>query len=112
METIKVHICRQKGRTNLAMRYVDRETNKQVWRTAGTASNTKALKAAAVWEAELRDGRYQNRQRITWEGFRDRYDADVLAGMKESAAVNYSATLNVFERTVDPQRLAVARRRS
>lgn len=106
MEKIKDHVCRQRGRTNLAMRYVDPDTGKQVWRTTGTANHTKALKAAAVWEAELRDGRYQKRQRITWEGFRDRYDDDVLAGVKESTAVNYSATLNVFERTVAPQRLA------
>lgn len=106
MEEIKVHICRQKGRTNLAMRYVDPETGKQVWRTSGTANHTKALKAAAVWEAELREGRYQKRQRMTWEAFRDRYDNDVLDGMKESTAGNYSATLNVFERTVAPQRLA------
>lgn len=46
-----------------------------------------------MWEAELREGRYQKRQRITWEGFRDRYDADVLAHMKESTAVTYSASL-------------------
>lgn len=106
METIKVHVCRQKGRTNLAMRYVDPETGKQVWRTAGTANHNKAIKAAAVWESELREGRYNKRQRITWDDFRDRYDADVLAAMKESTAENYSASLNVFERTVDPQRLA------
>lgn len=106
MEDIKVHICRQKGRTNLAMRYVDPETGKQVWRTSGTANHTKALKAAAVWEAELREGRYSKRQRISWEDFRDRYDLDVLAGMKESTATTYSATLNVFERAVSPQKLS------
>ncbi len=61
MEAIKDHVCRQRGRTNLAMRYVDPDTGKQVWRTTGTANHTKALKAAAVWEAELRDGRYQKR---------------------------------------------------
>jgi len=106
MEDIRVHVCRQKGRTNLAMRYVDPDTGKQVWRTSGTANHTKALKAAAVWEAELRDGRYQKRQRISWPDFRDRYDVDVLDGLKESTAENYSATLNVFERTVAPQKLA------
>ena len=106
METIKVHVFRQKGRTNLAMRYVDPDTGKQVWRTAGTANHTKALKAAAVWEAELREGRYQKRQRISWDDFRDRYDTDVLAHMKESTATTYSASLNVFERTATPQRLS------
>lgn len=72
----------------------------------GTANHKKALKAAAVWDADLREGRYQKRQWMTWEAFRDRYDSDVLAGMKESTAISYSATLNVFERTVAPQRLA------
>ena len=65
-----------------------------------------------MWEAELREGRYQKRQRITWEGFRDRYDADVLGGMKESTAGNYSATLNVFERTSHRSGLLIAPRRS
>jgi hypothetical protein len=39
MESIKVHICRQKGRTNLAMRYVDPDTGRQVWRTSGKANH-------------------------------------------------------------------------
>ena len=60
------------------MRYVDPETGQQVWRTAGTANDNKASKAAAVWESELREGRYDRRQRIAWDGFRDRFDADVL----------------------------------
>lgn len=105
METIKVHICRQKGRTNLAMRYIDPDTGKQVWRTAGTANHTKALKAAAVWEAELREGRYQKKKRLTWLDFRDMYSDNVLDAMKESTAGNYNATLNVFEREMSPQRL-------
>lgn len=49
MATIKVHVCRQKGRTNLAMRYVDPDTGKQVWRMSGMTNHNKATKAAAVW---------------------------------------------------------------
>jgi integrase len=106
METIKVHVCRQKGRTNLAMRYVDPDTGKQVWRTTGTANQTKALKAAAVWESELREGRYNRPSKITWQEFRHQYDVAVLDGMKATTAANYSATLNVFERKMKPNRLA------
>lgn len=106
MESIKVHICRQKGRTNLAMRYVDPDTGKQVWRTAGTANHTKALKAAAVWEAELREGRYNRPSKMTWQEFRHQYEVAVLDGMKSTTAANYSATLNVFERKMKPLRLA------
>jgi len=38
MEDIKVHIARQKGRTNIAMRNVDPEIGKQVWRMSGPAT--------------------------------------------------------------------------
>lgn len=106
LENITVHLVKQKGRTNLAMRYTDPESGKQVWKTSGTAKQKDAVKAAAKWEAELREGRYQKRQRMTWQDFRDKYQADVLDGLKASTAINYSATLNVFERTVKPVRLA------
>jgi hypothetical protein len=38
------------------MRYVPPETSKRVWKTAGTTNERQAVKAAAKWEAELRDG--------------------------------------------------------
>jgi len=106
MEDITVHICRQRGRTNLAMRYVDPDTCKQVWRTSGTANHTKALKAAAAWEAELREDRCNRPSKMTWQELRHQYDVAVLDGMKQTTAANYSATLNVFERKMRPQRLA------
>jgi hypothetical protein len=106
MESIKVHVCRQKGRTNLAMRYVDPDNGKQVWRTSGTANHTRALKAAAVWESELREGRYNRPSKMTWQEFRHQYDVAVLDGMKRTTAANYSASLNVFERKMKPLRLA------
>ena len=105
-ETIKVHVVKQKNRTNLAMRYLCPESGKQVWRTAGTSKERDAIKAAAKWEAELREGRYTRRQRITWQEFRDQYEANVLDGLKATTATNYSATLNVFTRKCKPGRLA------
>ncbi len=101
-----MHVLKQRGRTNLVMRYVDPESGKQVWRTTGTTKVRDALKAAAKWEAELREGRYQKISRMTWQDFRAQYEADVLDGLKSATAVNYQGTLNVFERTVRPGRLA------
>jgi integrase len=106
MHEIKVHVAKQKGRTNLAMRYIDPDSGKQVWKTSGTTNERKALQAAAVWEAELRDGRYMRRQRITWQEFRDQFDREYLDGKKVGTAAAYSASLNVFERKCKPGRLA------
>lgn len=105
-DRIKVHVVRQKGRTNLVMRYVCPDSGKQVCRSTGTSNQRKAEREAAKWEAEVREGRYSKPQRITWQEFRDQYDVNVLDGMRVGTAANYSATLNVWQRTMRPGRLA------
>ncbi|MBA4107880.1 MAG: hypothetical protein C0485_19280 [Pirellula sp.] len=105
-ESIKVHVIKYPDRTNLMMRYRCPESGRQVARTTGTKRQRDAERTAAKWEAELREGRYQKRQTMTWQEFRDRYDVDVLDAMRVSTAINYSATLNVFERKCNPGRLA------
>ncbi|MBA3480324.1 MAG: phage integrase N-terminal SAM-like domain-containing protein, partial [Pirellulales bacterium] len=105
-ETIKVHVVKYPDRANLVMRYVDPDSGRQVQRSTGTTNERDANRAAAKWEAELREGRYARRQRITWQEFRDQYEANVLDGLKATTAANYSATLNVFTRKCKPGRLA------
>jgi hypothetical protein len=102
MEAIKVHVTRYLDRKNLVMRYVEPENGRQVQRSTGTTNERDANRAAAKWEAELREGRYNRPSKMTWAEFRSAYDANVLDGLKWSTAANYSATLNVFERTCSP----------
>ena len=105
-DRIKVHVVTYKRQTNLFMRYRDPVTGKQVARSTGTSKKRDAERAAAKWEAELREGRYQKSSRVTWEEFRDRYDRDVMSGLKPSTATTYDATFNVFERLRRPTKLA------
>jgi len=64
------------------------------------------LKAAAVWEAEVREGRYKKASKMTWEEFREQFDRNVMSGLRESTALAYDSTFNVFERKCRPGKLA------
>lgn len=103
---IRVHVVRYKNSRNLIMRYKDPFTGKQVNRSTGTSSKREAERAAAVWQDELNNGRYQKPTRMTWEDFKLLHDKDKLANMRSTTAMAYDSTINVFERLVKPDRLA------
>lgn len=103
---IRVHVVRYPGRTNLVMRYRDPFTGKQVARSTETDNPKKAEKAAAIWEDELRNGRYQPPSRIAWDAFIEKYGTDVLDFQKVGTAACTDATINVFERLCHPKLLA------
>jgi integrase len=105
-DRIKVHVVKYTGRDNLVMRYVDPDSGRQVIRSTGTTNRRDADRAAAKWEAELREGRYQKRSRLAWPDFRAEFERDVLDGLKAATAAAYLSTLNVFERKCRPGRLA------
>ena len=104
-DTIKVYVI-DKGRTYLDLRYVDPVTGKPVEKSAKTTKHAEALKEAGKWQDELRTGRYQKPIHLTWEAFRDYYAANCLPSVAASTATTYEATLNVFERTCNPQKLS------
>jgi integrase len=100
-EEIRVHVV-DRGRKFLSMRFVDPLTGKKVERSTGVkagsnAQRRKADKVAAVWESELRDGRYQQPSKVMWTAFRDRYETEKLAAMSDDYACVMAATFNHFE---------------
>ena len=105
-DTIKVHVVKYKTRPNLVMRYIDPLTGKQVAKTANTTRRRDAERAAAKWEAELREGRYQKPSRMTWAEFRKRYAAEKLATLSPRTLEAFDAAANHLERVVDPKFLA------
>ena len=105
-EDIKVHILKRKGRENYSMRYLDPFTNRHCERSTGTAKRKEAEKIAAKWEAELQEGRYQKRSRMTWEEFVDEHETHIISGMKASTAGAYESSLRVFKRLTNPVRLS------
>jgi len=101
-DEIKVTVCKYPDRANLVLRYVDPLTGKQKTKSAGTPHEAEAIGRAAVWEDELRTGRYQAPSKLTWAEFRKRYEDEKLATMPESTQVAYRVALDHLERIVNP----------
>jgi integrase len=104
-DTIKVYVI-DKGRKYLYLKYLDPVTGRPVEKSAKTAKHAEALKEAGKWQDELRTGRYQKAIHMSWESFRDFYGSNCLPSVAATTAVTYEATLNVFERTCNPQKLS------
>ena len=81
-EEIKVHVVKYKDRDNFAMKYTDPMTGKNVRRSTGTHKRREAEKITAMWEAELQEGRYQKRNRMSWDKFFELFELDGTGGLK------------------------------
>jgi integrase len=103
-DEIRVTLVRRDG--YLYLRYLDPVSGKYAEKSTKTTNRSIAAKAAGVWENELRNGRYQKPSHMTWEAFRDHFSTNVLPGLAKGTRITYEATLNVFERVCNPQRLS------
>ncbi len=106
MSDIRVHIVKSPDRANYSMRYKDPLTGKQVKKSAETSNRKDALKKAAKWEAEINEGRYQRPQRITWEEFRQIYEAEKLSAVSQGTRDAAASAMNHLERVIAPERLS------
>jgi integrase len=104
-ETIKVYVCKYPDRDNLVMLYRDPYTGRQVTKSAKTPNGKAAAKAAAVWEDELRTGRYKAPSRVTWDEFRDKYESEVLGGLAKNTEIKVSGILDALETILSPARV-------
>ena len=105
-QNIQVIVVNYPDRKYLMMRYVDPVTGKQIARSTKTTDRRDAERAAAKWEAELREGRYQAPNRITWEEFRERYENEKLASLAKRTAAASNTAFNHVEKTLNPEKLA------
>ena len=103
--SIRVHVV-DYNRQVLYMRYRDPATGKQVARSTGTASKKEAVRIAAKWEAELQAGRYKKAVKSAWGDFRERYDAEHVAGLSPRTAEKVDYVFDAVERIIAPQTLA------
>ncbi|MCC6492760.1 MAG: site-specific integrase [Pirellulales bacterium] len=105
MQEIKVHVVKYPDRQNLMLRYRCPLTGRHKAKSAGTASEKKALKAAGEWEEALNSGRYAAPSRVTWGAFREKYETEVLAGLAPATQHKTGYMLDVLERILKPERV-------
>lgn len=103
---IKVHVVKFADRANLMMRYTDPISGKQVARSTGTTKRRDAERAAAKWEAELREGRYNKPNRLEWAEFRERYTRERLTTLAPRTLLAAESAFNHLERVVSPKLLS------
>jgi len=106
IDDIRVKVTKYADRRFWIMYYIDPITEKPVTRSTKKTNRREAEREAAKWEADLRAGRYHAETRITWNDFRQRYEAEKLASLAENTQTAAASAMNHLERILDPKRLA------
>ncbi|MBN1589713.1 MAG: site-specific integrase [Pirellulales bacterium] len=106
MSEIQVKVASYGEGRNLMMTYRDPVTGKKVAKSTGTRDEVAAIGAAAIWQDELRTGRYQAPSKLTWADFRKRYEEEKLATLAAGTLMSATSALNHLQRVINPDRLA------
>jgi integrase len=103
---VTVWVQKFKDRPALVLQWMDPDNpTRRKSKSAKTADPKEAEKARADLEYELNHGRYQEASRMTWERFRELFEAEYVAGRRRKTQQNYRNTLNLFEQLCRPGRL-------
>jgi len=106
MNEISVKVTKHGNRKYLVMYYDDPVTGKRHQRSTRKTTRRDADRAAAKWEAELREGRYKPASKMSWQDFRERYETEKLEGMSRGMQDSTTTAFNHLERIINPQKLA------
>jgi integrase len=102
---VTVWVQEFQDRDNLVLQWHDPDTGRRKSKSAGTNDPKEAEKARADLEYELAHGRYQEASRITWERFRELFEAEYVAPRRPETRKNYTACFDLFERLCQPKGL-------
>jgi integrase len=92
-------------RPHLMLQWHDPVTGKRKSRTAGTCNPLDAEKKRADLEYELNHGLYLEPSRMTWERFRELFEAEYLSGLRPNTRRNSGAAMDAFEQVCAPKLL-------
>src|SRR4051812_45854767 len=90
------------GRPNLMLQWLDPETGRRKSKSAGTDDPQAASQARADLEYELNHGKHRGGSRLSWEAFREAFEAEFLPGKRPGTQTNYRTTLEAFEQICNP----------
>src|SRR5262245_43587325 len=103
---ITVWVQRFADRASLMLQWTDPDTGKRKSKSAGTADPEVAETARADLEYELNNGLHKETARMSWEKFRELFEAEYLPGAKPGTRACYKALFDHFEALCRPSRLS------
>ena len=109
---VTVWVQRFKDRASLMLQWTDPDTGKRKSRSAETADEEKAETARADLEYELNHGRYQAASRMSWERFRELFEAEYVSTRRPDTQKVYNNVLNLFEKHSNPNSLRAINERT
>jgi len=102
---ITVWVQRFKGRTNLVLQWIDPHTGARKSKSAETHIIGVAEMKRTELEYELNHGLHQEASRMSWEKFRELFEAEYVSGLREDTRDNYRDSFDAFERLMHPSTL-------
>jgi integrase len=99
---VSVWVQQFKDRPHLMLQWLDPESGRRKSKSAGTACPKEAEAARVDLEADLNAGRYQEASRLSWERFRELFEAEYVAGFRPNTRRNHRDTLDCFEQVSNP----------
>src|SRR5262249_542422 len=94
---ITVWVQRFKDPHTLILQWTDPPTAKPKSQSAKTADPDMAEQARADLEYELNHGLHKDAARMSWEKFRDLFEAEYAAGTRPNTQENYAKAFDLFE---------------
>jgi hypothetical protein len=89
----------------LMLQWHDPITGKRKSESAKTNNPAVAEERRADKEYELNHGLDNSPNRLSWERFRELFEAEYVAPLRENTRINYKNTLDVFEELARPKRI-------
>jgi len=110
----RIHVWVQEfqDRPFLVLQWHDPGTGKRRSKATDTADPKRAEDLRADFEADLNNGRYQEASKLDWHRFRDLFEAEYLAGLRERTREKYKTVLDVFEEIISPDKLRTVTERT
>jgi integrase len=102
---IVVWVQRFKDRDTLMLQWIDPDTGKRKSKSAETSIPAVAEMKRTELEYELNHGLHKEASRMSWERFRELFEAEFVSGKRQNTRENYAESFAMFEKLCNPQSL-------
>jgi integrase len=102
---ITVWVQSFKDRANLVLQWIDPDTGARKSKSAETGDPEQAEAKRADLEYELNHGLHKEASRMTWERFRELFEAEYLSNLRPRTRLRYDDVFDLFEELARPTSL-------